>query len=86
MNVEVDTLTLPPEEQHKIIRQELLININSIINREYSTLHQYELCEVLDLAQSRVSHLRRRNASKFSIEKLVEILNKLGKKVNIEVV
>ncbi|MBP7860698.1 XRE family transcriptional regulator [bacterium] len=82
-NVFVD-LGYPTSEAVNIVtRLNLMIQIERIIKRNGWT--QNEAAVVLGLSQSRVCELMKSRTEKFTVDKLMLLLDKLGKEVKISI-
>jgi predicted XRE-type DNA-binding protein len=75
-------LGFPPEEAaHLLIRSDLMITLNQVI--EERGLSQVRAAKLLGVSQPRVSALRRGRLEQFSIDTLVDMLARLGVAVTI---
>lgn len=73
----------PPEEAaHLLIRTDLMLQVSDIIERRGLT--QRAAAAVLDVTQPRISDLVRGRVELFSIDTLVEMLNRLGVSVTVK--
>ena len=81
-NVFLD-LGFPPEEAaHLLIRSDLMITLNQLL--EDRGLTQVKAARLLGVSQPRVSALRRGKLELFSIDALVEMLARLGVGVTLQ--
>ncbi len=71
------------DAREKLVKAELALTINKIIEKR--KLKQIEAAEVLGINQPKISALSRGRLKEFSIERLIEFLNKLDQDVKIVV-
>lgn len=72
----------PPEEAaHLLIRSDLMITLNQLL--EERGLTQVRAAKLLGVTQPRISDLRRGRLELFSIDTLVEMLARLGVAVTV---
>ena len=67
--------------KEKFVKAELALRINQIINKRQ--LKQIEAAKILRVTQPKISAISNGRLSDFSIEKLIEFLNKLDQDVEI---
>jgi predicted XRE-type DNA-binding protein len=73
----------PPEEAaHLLIRTDLILQVRDIIEKRGLT--QRAAAVALDVTQPRISDLVRGRVELFSIDTLVEMLNRLGVSVTVK--
>jgi predicted XRE-type DNA-binding protein len=73
----------PPEEAaHLLIRTDLMLQVSDIIEKRGLT--QRAAAVALDVTQPRISDLVRGRVELFSIDTLVEMLNRLGVSVTVK--
>ncbi len=73
----------PPEEAaHLLIRTDLMLQVSDIIEKRKLT--QRAAAMALDVTQPRISDLVRGRVELFSIDTLVEMLNRLGVSVTVK--
>lgn len=73
----------PKEAEHLRIRSELMIAVERMLDR--LNVSQREAAERLGVRQPRISDLRRGKLERFSIDALVEMLDRLGAQVTVSV-
>ena len=78
-NVFRDVGFAPDEAAHLLVRSELMIKVQKLI--EAKRLTQAELAKTLRITQPRVSDLRRGRIDLFSTDALIDILARLGVRV-----
>lgn len=66
------------------IRAELMLDLRSYIQERGWT--QQQAAEILGQTQPRISNLMKGKISRFSVDKLIEMLGKAGREVRIEVI
>lgn len=66
-----------------IARSQIGFYVYKLLERKQ--LRQREIARILGIAQSDVSHLMNGHFSRFTADKLLDFLRRLGQKVNIEV-
>ena len=81
-NVFEDAGFLPAEAAHLLIRTDLMLQVSAIIERRGLT--QRAAAAALDVTQPRISDLVRGRVELFSIDTLVEMLNRLGVSVTVK--
>jgi predicted XRE-type DNA-binding protein len=64
------------DSAHLLIRSDLVISINQILDEQKLT--QVQAAKLLGVSQPRVSDLRRGRLERFSIDMLVDLLARLG--------
>lgn len=75
-------LGFPPEEAaHLLIRSDLMISLNQLL--EEQGLTQVRAAKLLGVSQPRISDLRRGRLELFSIDALVDMLARLGVTVTL---
>ena len=67
----------------KLFKAQLAAKIQEFITEKGLT--QYRVAELVGLDQPKVSHLLRGRLSGFSVERLFDILNRLGHKVEVRI-
>lgn len=70
-----------PDAAEKLVKAELILNLNQIIKKRKLT--QLAAAKILDTDQSKISLLNNGKLSVFSIERLVHYLNLLNQDVDI---
>lgn len=75
-------LGLADAEDH-LLKAQLAVKIQQLITQRGST--QADVAEVIGLDQPKVSHLMRGRLAGFSVERLFDILNRLGHKVEVRI-
>ncbi len=81
-NVFLDAGFPPEEAAHLLIRTDLMIELNRVL--EARALTQTRAAKLLGVSQPRVSALRRGKVGQFSIDALVEMLARLGVTVTLQ--
>ena len=81
-NVFEDAGFPPAEAAHLLIRTDLMLQVSDIIEKRGLT--QRAAAAVLDVTQPRISDLVRGRVELFSIDTLVEMLNRLGVSVTVK--
>jgi len=77
-------LGFPPEEASKLkIKAQLMCQISEWIKEKQ--LKQEEASHLLHVTRPRISDIMRGKAGKFSIDALVDMLEKIGKHVTVQV-
>ena len=72
----------PPEEAaHLLIRSDLMISLNQLLEKRGLT--QIRAAKLLGVTQPRISDLRRGRVALFSIDALVDMLARLGVRVTL---
>jgi predicted XRE-type DNA-binding protein len=69
----------PGEAEHLLVRADLMIKVQKLIETKHLT--QAELAKILRITQPRVSDLRRGRIDLFSTDALIDILARLGVRV-----
>jgi predicted XRE-type DNA-binding protein len=69
------------EAEHLLVRADLMIKVQKLI--ESKNLTQAELAKILRITQPRVSDLRRGRIDLFSTDALIDILARLGIRVQL---
>lgn len=82
-NVFVDLGFTAEESAVLTMRAELMVNLRQIIEKKHWT--QVEAAQHLGISQSRVSDLVRGKWEKFSLDMLVNLIARSGKKITLEV-
>ncbi len=82
-NVFSDLGFKPDEAMNLKLRSQLMMELENWIKQ--SNLTQSEVAKILNVHQSRISDLIRGKIDRFSIDMLVTLLEKTGKKVSIQV-
>ena len=72
-----------PNPQEDYLKAQLTAKIQEFINEKGLT--QARVAKLIGLDQPKVSHLLRSRFSGFSVERLFEILNRLGHKVEVRI-
>lgn len=72
-----------PEAENRLLKAQLALKIQQIINRKGMT--QTEIAPLLGLDQPKVSNLMRGQLADFSVERLFGILNRLGHNVEVRI-
>ena len=80
-NVFRDVGFSPGEAEHLLIRSDLMIKVQKLIESKHLT--QAELAKSLRVTQPRVSDLRRGRIDLFSTDALIDILARLGVRVQL---
>jgi predicted XRE-type DNA-binding protein len=81
-NVFEDVGFPPKEAAHLLIRADLIISLNQLLDKRGLT--QVRAAKLLGVTQPRVSDLRRGRPELFSIDTLVDMLARLGVKVILQ--
>ena len=81
-NVFEDAGFPPAEAAHLLIRTDLMLQVSDIIEKRGLT--QRAAAATLDVTQPRISDLVRGRVELFSIDTLVEMLNRLGVSVTVK--
>ena len=81
-NVFQDVGFPPDEAAHLLIRSDLMISLNQLL--EERGLTQVRAAKLLGVTQPRISDLRRGRLELFSIDALVDMLARLGVKVTFQ--
>jgi predicted XRE-type DNA-binding protein len=81
-NVFEDAGFPPAEAAHLLIRTDLMLQVSDIIEKRGLT--QRAAAVALDVTQPRISDLVRGRVELFSIDTLVEMLNRLGVSVTVK--
>ncbi len=77
-------LGFPPEEAGKLkIKAQLMCQISEWIKEKH--LKQEEASHLLHVTRPRISDIMRGKAGKFSIDALVDMLERMGKRVTVQV-
>lgn len=71
----------PGEAEHLLVRSDLMIKVQKLIESKHLT--QAELAKVLHITQPRISDLRRGRIDLFSTDALIDILARLGVRVQL---
>ena len=82
-NVFVDLGFAAEESAVLTMRAELMVSLRQIIEKKHWT--QVEAAQHLGISQSRVSDLVRGKWEKFSLDMLVNLIARSGKKITLEV-
>jgi predicted XRE-type DNA-binding protein len=69
------------EAEHLLVRADLMIKVQKLIESKHLT--QAELAKILRITQPRVSDLRRGRIDLFSTDALIDILARLGIRVQL---
>jgi predicted XRE-type DNA-binding protein len=69
------------EAEHLLVRADLMIKVQKLIESKHLT--QAELAKILRITQPRVSDLRRGRIDLFSTDALIDILARLGVRVQL---
>lgn len=72
----------PAEAAHLLVRSELMIALNQLLDERGLT--QVRAAKLLGVSQPRVSDLRRGKIDRFSIDSLVDMLARLGVSVTLK--
>lgn len=80
-NVFRDVGFSPGEAEHLLVRSDLMIKVQKLIESKHLT--QAELAKSLRITQPRVSDLRRGRIDLFSTDALIDILARLGVRVQL---
>lgn len=80
-NVFRDVGFSPGEAEHLLVRADLMIKVQKVI--ESKRLTQAELAKTLRITQPRLSDLRRGRIDLFSTDALIDILARLGIRVQL---
>ncbi len=80
-NVFRDVGFAPGEAEHLLVRADLMIKVQKLIESKHLT--QAELAKVLRITQPRISDLRRGRIDLFSTDALIDILARLGVRVRL---
>ena len=78
-NVFRDVGFAPGEAEHLLVRADLMIKVQKLIESKHLT--QAELAKILRITQPRISDLRRGRLDLFSTDALIDILARLGVRV-----
>lgn len=78
-NVFRDIGFAPSESEHLLVRADLMIKAQKLIESKHLT--QAELAKTLRITQPRISDLRRGRLDLFSTDALIDILGRLGVRV-----
>ena len=80
-----DDLGFDPEEALNLkVRADLMLDLRAYIQKNEWT--QQEAAEVLGETQPRISNLMNGEISRFSVDKLINLLGKVGMVVKVEVI
>lgn len=82
-NVFEDLGFAPDEAAAMLVRETLLIALDKELRKR--GLKQQELADELGIPRTRISELMHRKTDRFSADKLVSLLHRAGKKVDIRV-
>lgn len=80
-NVFRDVGFAPGEAEHLLVRADLMIKVQKLIEAKHLT--QAELAKILHITQPRISDLRRGRIDLFSTDALIDILARLGVRVQL---
>jgi predicted XRE-type DNA-binding protein len=72
-----------PSSEDRMLKAQLAIKIQQLIEEKGMT--QSEIAPLLGLDQPKVSHLVRGRLSGFSVERLFDILNRLGHNIEVHI-
>ena len=72
-----------PDPEDRMLKAQLALKIQQLIERKGMT--QSEIAPLLGLDQPKVSYLMRGRLSSFSIERLFDILNRLGHNIEVHI-
>ncbi len=75
-------LGLPNSEDH-LLKAQLALKIQQLVERKGMT--QSEIAPLLGLDQPKISYLMRGRLSGFSVERLFDILNRLGHNIEVHI-
>lgn len=81
-NVFADVGFPPAEAAHLLIRADLIISLNQLLDKRGLT--QVRAAKLLGVTQPRISDLRRGRLELFSIDTLVDMLARLGVTVTLQ--
>jgi len=71
-----------PDSQQELLKARLIYEIYKIIEKRKLT--QREAAQILDISQSYVSDLKRNRSGRFSVGKLLQLLNALDMDVEVK--
>lgn len=83
-NIFEDLGFAPDEAAAMLARETLLIELEKELSKRGKK--QQELADELGIPRTRISELMNHKADKFSLDKLVSLLHKVGKRVELRVI
>lgn len=72
-----------PDAEERMLKAQLALKIQQLIERKGVT--QSEIASLIGLDQPKVSYLMRGRLSGFSVERLFDILNRLGHNIEVHI-
>ena len=72
-----------PNSEDRLLKAQLALKIQQLVERKGMT--QSEIAPLLGLDQPKISHLMRGRLSGFSVERLFDILNRLGHNIEVHI-